>query len=186
MKGRGASDIRAGKFHPARRGGQSMVEFAIVAPFAVLMIMLLIDFSRLVYTYAAISWAAREGARMISLAPNINSDCSALLRVEQVGRGFPLMADPNSIRGNNDPNTSGNPGPNPTTPVAGQGYIYIYPAVATSPPDTNCNGPTRYLDTVHHDVAVEVQYGYTPLVPMFRAFIPDLTIKTISVVHVEY
>jgi hypothetical protein len=184
MKGRGASDIRTGKFHPIRRGGQSMVEFAIVAPFAVLMILLLIDFSRLVYTYAAISWAAREGARMISLAPNINSDCSALLRVEQVGRGFPLVADPASIYGNQDPNTTLTPGP--TTPLAGQGYIYIYPAVATAPPDTNCNGRTRPLDIVHHDVAVEVQYGYTPLVPMFRTFIPDLTIKTISVVHVEY
>jgi len=160
-----------------------MVEFAIVAPFAVLMILLLIDFSRLVYTYAAISWAAREGSRMISLAPNINSDCSALLRVEQVGRGFPLVADPNSVNGNNDPNTTLTPGP--TTPAAGQGYIYIYPAVATSPPDTNCTGLSRRQD-IHHDVSVEVQYGYTPLVPMFRTFIPDITIKTISVVHVEY
>jgi Flp pilus assembly protein TadG len=160
-----------------------MVEFAIVAPFAVLMILLLIDFSRLVYTYAAISWAAREGARMISLAPNNNSDCSALLRVEQVGRGFPLAADPASTNINQDPNTTLTPGP--TTPAAGQGYIYIYPAVATSPPDTNCNGLGRRQD-IHHDVSVEVQYGYTPLVPMFRAFIPDITIKTISVVHVEY
>jgi Flp pilus assembly protein TadG len=184
MKGRGAGGFRTGKFHPNRRGAQSMVEFAIVAPIAVLMIMLLIDFSRLVYTYAAISWAAREGARMISLGPNINSDCSALLRVEQVGRGFPLMADPNSINTNADPNTGGTPGP--TTPAAGQGYIYIYPAVATFPPDTNCNGQPRRLDGVHHDVAVEVQYGFTPLVPMFRTFIPDITIKTISVVHVEY
>jgi len=31
-----------------------------------------------------------------------------------------------------------------------------------------------------------VQFGYTPIVPMFRSFIPNLTIKTISVVHVEY
>ncbi|MDQ6712732.1 MAG: pilus assembly protein [Candidatus Dormibacteraeota bacterium] len=161
-----------------------MVEFALVAPFAVLMILLLIDFSRLVYTYAAISWAAREGARMISLSPNITSDCAALGRVEQVGRGFPLMADPNSIRGNQDPNGSGTPGP--TTPAAGQGYIYIYPAVAAYPPDTNCNGPARPMDQLHPDVAVEVQYGYTPIVPMFRSFIANLTIRTISVVHVEY
>ena len=73
---------------PVRRSrrfrGQSMVEFAIVAPIAVAMILLLIDFSRLVYTYAAISWASREGARLVSLAPNINTDCPALRRVEQV------------------------------------------------------------------------------------------------------
>src|ERR1700687_1340332 len=173
MNGRGAT----------RKCGQSMVEFALVAPFAVLMILLLIDFSRLMYTYAAISWAAREGARMISLAPNLNGDCSALARVEQVGRGFPLMADPNSIRGNQDPNGSATPGP--TTPAAGQGYIYIYPAAATYPPDTNCSGQARLMDITPPDVAVEVQYGYTPIVPMFRSFIPNITIKTISVVHVE-
>jgi hypothetical protein len=161
-----------------------MVEFAIVAPFAVLFILLLIDFSRLVYTYAAISWAAREGARMVSLSPNINSDCGALRRVEEVGRGFPLVADPNSVAGNQDPNGSLSPGP--TTPAAGQGYVYIYPAVASSPPDTNCTGQGRYLDPTNRDVAVEVQFGYTPIVPMFRSFIPNITIKTISVVHVEY
>jgi Flp pilus assembly protein TadG len=161
-----------------------MVEFAIIAPFAVLIILLLIDFSRLVYTYAAISWAAREGARTVSLAPNVNSDCSALKRVEAVGRAFPLVADPNSIAGNQDPNGTGSPGP--TTPAAGQGYIYIYPAVASSPPDTNCSGPSRPQDNQHPDVAVEVQFGYTPIVPMFRSFIPNITIKTISVVHVEY
>jgi Flp pilus assembly protein TadG len=158
------------------------VEFVLVAPIAIAMILLLIDFSRLVYTYAAISWASREGARLVSLAPNINTDCPALRRVEQVGRGFPIVADPNSIAGNQDPNGVGSPGP--TTPAAGQGYVYIYPAVASTPPDTNCTGPARQPNS--HDVAVEVQYGYTPIVPIFRTFIPDITIKTISVVHVEY
>jgi len=166
-----------------RSVGQSMVEFAIVAPIAVAMILLLIDFSRLVYTYAAISWASREGARLVSLAPNINTDCPALRRVELVGRGFPIVADPNSVWGNQDPNGSATPGP--TTPAAGQGYIYIYPAAATYPPDTNCSGQARLMDITHPDVAVEVQYGYTPIVPMFRSFIPNITIKTISVVHVE-
>jgi Flp pilus assembly protein TadG len=165
-----------------QRSGQSMVEFALMAPIVVVVTLLLIDFSRLVYTYAAISWAAREGARLVSLAPNISSDCAALTRVEQVGRGFPIVADPNSVAGNTDPNNPGTPAP--TTPVAGQGYVYIYPAVASTPPDTNCSGLPR--NPVAHDVAVEVQYGYTPMVPLFRSFIPDITIKTISVVHVEY
>jgi len=135
---------RGGARRATRTRGQSMVEFAIVAPVAILFILLLIDFSRLVYTYAAISWAAREGARLVSLSPNINSDCGALRRVEEVGRGFPLVADPNSIQGNQDPNGGLSPGP--TTPSAGQGFIYIYPAVASAPPDTNCSGPSRPMD----------------------------------------
>jgi hypothetical protein len=57
-------------------------------------------------------------SRLVSLAPNINSDCAALRRVEEVGRGFPLAADPNSIQGNQDPNGTLSPGP--TTPAAGQ------------------------------------------------------------------
>src|ERR1700687_1955986 len=113
-----------------------MLEFAIVAPIAVAMILMLIDFSRLVYTYAAISWASREGARLVSLAHNINTDCPALRRVELVGRGFPIVADPNSVWGNQDPNGGGSPGP--TTPGGRQGEVHIFPAGATHPAGTHC------------------------------------------------
>jgi hypothetical protein len=163
-----------------------MVEFALLLPLLITVVLLTIDFSRLVYTYAAISWAAREGARIVSLAPNIATDCSALQRVEDVGRGFPIQADPNSVVGNTDPNAPGTPGPT-FPPPSGQGYVYIYPAVATAnPPDTNCNGSPRILNPVTHDVAVQVTYGYTPIVPLFRGFIPNIPIRTICVVHVEY
>src|SRR5256885_13209599 len=46
-----------------RRAGQSMVEFAVLAPIFFLLLLGTIDLGRAVYTYNAISNAAREGAR---------------------------------------------------------------------------------------------------------------------------
>src|SRR2546423_5161542 len=46
-----------------RRAGQSMVEFAVLAPVFFLLLLGTIDLGRAVYTYNAISNAAREGAR---------------------------------------------------------------------------------------------------------------------------
>src|SRR2546423_13907317 len=46
-----------------RRAGQSMVEFAVLAPVFFLLLLGTIDLGRSVYTYNAISNAAREGAR---------------------------------------------------------------------------------------------------------------------------
>jgi Flp pilus assembly protein TadG len=168
------------------RRGQSMVEFSLVAPVLIAMLFFMIDFGRLVYTFGAISWATREGARMISLAPQQFSDCAVLTRVEQVGRGFPISPDPNSIVGNTDPNNPSG-GLVPTTPPPGQGYIYVWPAVATkAPQDSNCNGKPRKVSQTARDVAVQVEYTWLPLMPLISNVIPQITIKTISVVHTEY
>jgi hypothetical protein len=172
-----------------RRRGQSLVEFSLVAPVLIMILFLMIDFGRLIYTFGAISWATREGARLISLAPQQATDCAVLKRVEQVGQGFPLRPDPNSVVGNTDPN---NPGP-PLAPTtndlipAGQGYIYIWPAVAPrTPQDTNCNGNPRKVSQTARDVSVQVKYKWLPLMPVVSSIVPPFTITTISVVHTEY
>ena len=163
-----------------------MVEFSLVAPVLIVMVFLMIDFGRLVYTFGAISWATREGARLISLSPQQTTDCTVLKRVEAVGRGFPLAPDPNSLVGNTDPN---NPSGSlvPTTPPPGQGYIYVWPAVATKvPQDTYCTGNPRRVSQTARDVAVQVEYTWLPLMPLVSSIVPSITIKTISVVHTEY
>lgn len=173
-------------FRKLSRRGQSMVEFSLVAPVLIVMLFLMIDFGRLVYTFGAISWATREGARLISLAPQQTTDCTVLKRVEAVGRGFPLAPDPNSLVGNTDPN---NPSGSlvPTTPPSGQGYIYVWPAVATKvPQDTYCAGSPRRVSQTARDVAVQVEYTWLPLMPLVSSIVPSITIKTISVVHTEY
>ncbi len=169
-----------------RRSAQSLVEFALLAPLVFVILLLMIDFGRLVYTFGAIAYAAREGSRLASLEPQKTSDCPILQRVEQAGQGFTLAPDPNSVAGNTDPNApSGTKVP--TTPPAGQGYIYIYPAVAPkTPQDTYCDGAPRKTSSQSIPVSVQIQFTYQPIVPLLADFIPTITIKTISVVPTEY
>ncbi len=165
---------------------QALVEFAVVTPIFLVIIFTMIDISRLLYAYTAISSAARDGARTASLTGSYFSDCQIIAEVEAVGQGFPVRMDPNSIVGNSDPN---NPSGalQPTTPPANVGYAYIWPAVATgNPPDSNCNSSTqRAISPSVKHVAVEVQYHFIPLLPFVSSFAPNIIVKTVSVVTTE-
>jgi Flp pilus assembly protein TadG len=169
-----------------RQRSQALVEFAMVAPIFLFVVFAAVDVSRLLYTYTAISSAARDGARTASLTGSLFSDCQIIAEVEAVGQGFPVRMDPNSIVGNSDPN---NPSGalQPTTPPPNVGYAYIWPAVATGdPPDGNCNSNTQRAisPTVKH-VSVEIQYHFTPLLPFVNSFAPNIIVKTVSVVTTE-
>lgn len=175
---------------PRRKSrAQSLVEFTLVAPLLLLIVAVTIDFARVVYTYSAISAAARNGARTLSLKDQDSSDCQVFKTVEASAQGFNLTADPNSVVGNANPNTGGPTGP--STPPAGQGYIYIWPAVSTGqPPDSpgTCSGSgsPRVTGNQVRDVAIEVQYGFRPWISIVADFVPNFVIKTVSVVQVEY
>lgn len=165
------------------------MEFALVAPLLLLIVTLTIDFARVVYTYAAISAAARAGARTLSLKDQDSSDCLVYQTVESAAQGFTLAADPRSVAGNTSPNAGGPNGP--STPPPGQGYVYIFPAVSNGqPPDSPgaCGGTgnSRVPPSQVRDVAVEVQYGFKPWVSIVADFIPNFVIKTVSVVQTEY
>jgi Flp pilus assembly protein TadG len=58
-----------------RRSGQALVEFALVVPLFVLVVLALIDFSRLLFTYISIADGAREMARVAAITgcPGANS-----------------------------------------------------------------------------------------------------------------
>lgn len=165
---------------------QALVEFSVVAPVMLLVLFSAVDICRLLYTYAAISSAARDGARTASLSGSLFSDCQIITEVEAVGQGFPVRMDPNSLVGDSDPN---NPSGTlqPSTPPPNVGYAYIWPAVATAnPPDSNCTSSAQRAvsPTVKH-VAVEVQYHFIPLLPFVGAFAPNIIVRTVSVVTVE-
>jgi hypothetical protein len=170
----------------AGQRSQALVEFAMVAPIFLLVLFTAIDISRLLYTYSAISSAARDGARTASLSGSLFTDCQIIQEVELVGQGFPVQMDPHSIVGNSDPN---NPSGalQPSTPPPNVGYAYIWPAVATAAPaDANCNSSTQRAisPTVKH-VAVEIEYHFTPLLPFVNQFTANIIVKTTSVVTTE-
>ena len=176
---------RLGRYARSQRS-QALVEFAMVSPIFLLVLFTAIDISRLLYTYTAVSSAARDGARTASLSGAIYSDCQIIQEVELVGQGFPVKMDPNSIVGNSDPN---NPSGalQPTVPPPNVAYAYIWPAVATAAPaDANCTSTNQRAvsPSVKH-VAVEIQYHFTPLLPLVSTFASNIIVKTISVVTTE-
>ncbi len=58
---------------PEDRQGQALVEFALVLPIFVLLMLVVFDFGRGIYTYNGVSEAAREIARTTIIAPYDNA-----------------------------------------------------------------------------------------------------------------
>ena len=118
---------------PRRRfDGQSMTEFALVAPLLFLILLVTIDFGRLVYTYGVITSSARDSARALSLKINQATDCSAYQLAEQTANGFQLKPDQASMVGDSNPNSPGG-SLQPTTPPPGRARCARYPGPRGSP-----------------------------------------------------
>jgi Flp pilus assembly protein TadG len=63
-----------------RRSGQALVEFVLIAPILLLMIMGLVDFARAWQTHHAIADAAREGARILVVRDVTFTEAEATIR----------------------------------------------------------------------------------------------------------
>lgn len=74
--------------------GQSLVEFALILPVLVLIIMGLFDFGRAVYAYNAVSNAAREGARLLIVNQQVDGGGVYLAAREAAGQATALGLDP--------------------------------------------------------------------------------------------
>lgn len=92
------------------RRGQSLVEFALVFPIAILVLMAVFDVGRAVFAYNGLTNAAREGARMAA----VNQDPAKIKQRVQAmtfGTGVTNLASANFVRFHRD-------GPNLTTPTS--------------------------------------------------------------------
>lgn len=77
--------------------GQSLVEFALVFPIAILLLVAVFDVGRAVFAYNGLTNAAREGARLAA----VNQDPALIKqRVQEMtfGTGVTNLADPNFVR----------------------------------------------------------------------------------------
>ncbi len=131
-----------------RTRGQSMVEFAVLAPIFFLLLLGTIDLGRAVYIYNSISDAAREGARAAIPFDNpLPTTANVLTAVNsKLGGGFSLQVDP----------CIANATPCPTAPGALQpntGYIWY---------SSNIGQPGRRA------VTVRITYMFQPWVPVVR------------------
>jgi Flp pilus assembly protein TadG len=100
--------------------GQSLVEFALVFPIAILLLIAVFDIGRAVFAYNGLTNAAREGARLAA----VNQDPALIKqRVQEMtfGTGVTNLASPNFVRFHEETPDLTTPTSNPvcTTMVVG-------------------------------------------------------------------
>jgi hypothetical protein len=132
-----------------QRAGQSMVEFAVLAPIFFLLLLGTIDLGRAVYTYNAISNAAREGARSaVPFDSPMPTNASVVAAVQsKLGGGFTLKTDPC---------LASPPCATPTTPTdPNTGYIWYSGGIGQS-------------TGTPHPITVKITFLFQPWVPVVR------------------
>jgi TadE-like protein len=170
------------------RSGQAMVEFALVAPIVVLILLILIDFGRGLFYYSEMAAGARESARQATLPTNIDSNSvpdgtvlpGTLGVVPQLEHlavfGYPVApyqpgAPPSYGTITGQPTKVGNectPAKISLTPAASINVLYIF--VYELDPSTNCS--MRWDTGVkgqsvrsggHAFVVVDLKMKWTPI-----------------------
>jgi Flp pilus assembly protein TadG len=76
-----------------RPRGQSLVEFALVLPLLLLLLMGVFDFGRAIYAYNAVSNAAKEGARKAIVDQTV-----VTIQTEAAQQAVALGIDPNTVQ----------------------------------------------------------------------------------------
>jgi len=172
---------------------QSMVEFALIAPILILLVFGVIDFGRLIYTYATLNQAVNEGARTAirdsAVLPS-NADVQTAVRQHAVDVS---LANPCP----NGPITSAVPPPN-------QGWIYI---TEPNPPATaeplspslqdapggqlwalsngSCSATNPAHD--HAQLQVTIRYNFVPFTPLIQQVTANhIVISAAAVYQTEY
>lgn len=124
-----------------RLGGQSLVEFALVAPILLLLMVAIFDLARGLFFFTQMSAASREAGRQAALSYNRDSNlaplssCVAPCRVPGVvpviqnlaAFGFPVIFQASKVVGS--PPSYGTYTPNAATPATAPGTITLAPGL---------------------------------------------------------
>jgi len=78
--------------HKLSKKGQTLVEFAIIIPLFLLIIMFIFDIGRAVYYFSVLYNAVREGARVASVGETNINTLQSLVRERAYGMDLPLGA----------------------------------------------------------------------------------------------
>jgi TadE-like protein len=179
------------------RSGQGMVEFALLVPVLMLMILGIADGARAVYTYNIISNSAREGAREAILAYNQCHNAGAPCSTPPSGTTVVGVDNAVSRAGAGivsyvfKDTATDLPGTAPScNPVPNQGCVWIFIVnddLTPSIPSPGC-GPNPPTDTYSvcdynaskeggsHDVVVEIEYNFVPFTPLVANALGNSTI----------
>ena len=161
-----------------------------IAPFLLMILMMVIDCGRAAYTYSTLAAAAREGARAaITTGTNRPTDGRVLGTVAINAYGL-------SLAGATCPN---DPVPaNPTT-AANTGLVYVgapkdstintpnAPSGQAPAGAGSCNWPVVPSYAGHNPLTVTIKYNFEPLTPFGSQFFPNGIVMTVtSTMSTEY
>ena len=196
-----------------RRRGQALVEFAIVAPMLLMILLVVIDFGRGLFLYTEMATGAREMARQAVLEYNAQSNTTApscspcqvpgvLPQLQDIaGRGYgapvyslsPSSTSPPSYGTYAGAATTGQPGTIgfSSTAQSNTMYVFIYeldPTTgATNWDSTTCGDPCAGLRTGNGKlVVVDLKMRWQPTVLAYLGGGPSMTFDAQTVSREEW
>ena len=165
-----------------------MVEMALISPFLVMTLLMVIDCGRAAYDYATLAGAAREGARAAITTGNNRPDNNRVVGAVQLN-AIGLQLTPASCL---------NDTPVPLTPsmAANTGLIYVGGGNGNATPNapsgqaSSSGGVCQAVIPAyagHYPLAVTIKYSFKPLTPFGSQFFPSGIVMTVtSTMSTEY
>jgi Flp pilus assembly protein TadG len=151
--------------------GQSLVEMALISPFLVMILLMVIDCGRAAWTYSTLAAAAREGARAAITTGSNRPDNTRVIGVtRQNAIGL-------SLSGATCPNDTPVPS---TTPAAETGLVYVDAGTTAAGAPNAPSGqaaasgggcqPIVPSYAGHNPLTVTIRYNFQPLTPFGAQF----------------
>jgi TadE-like protein len=175
-----------------RQRAQGLIEFALMAPFFLLIVTMVFDFARAAWIYSSLSGVVREGGRQAILAQygaSNPTDATILSRMTAWAPQLSLSAA-SCIHG-------WTASPTIHTPAAGNtGYIYILAgSLGTANAPSGQTSGSAGAGCVSHIPAglganplkIEVVYNFQPMTPFASQFMPGgITMTVTSTMYTEF
>jgi len=151
-----------------------------IAPFLIMILLLVVDCGRAAYDYSTLAGAAREGARAAITTGNNRPDNSRVIgAVEQNAIGLSLSSG----------TCVNDPAPASPAMQANTGLVYVGAGsgnVTTNAPGGQAPAGVGVCGAVvpsyagHYPLTVMVKYNFQPLTPFGSQFFPNGIVMTVS------
>ena len=171
-----------------RERGQTLVEMAMVAPFLIMILLMMIDCGRAAYAYSTLAGASRDGARAAITTGSFRPDNGSVIGALKQN-AFAVQLNPAPCI-NDAPPASPSMAPN-------TGLIYV----GAGSGNTTTNAPAGQAPAAasggcgavipsyagHKALALTIKYNFQPLTPFASQFFPGGIVMTVtSTMSTEY
>jgi Flp pilus assembly protein TadG len=170
-----------------KKKGQSLVEMAMISPFLIMILLMVLDCGRAAFVYATLAGAARDAARSAITTGAARPDNSqAITAAETSAIGLQL-----------GPGTCVNDPP-PASPsmASNTGLVYVGAGNGNTTPNAPSGQAAAGAGSCgavvpsyagHNPLAVTIKYNFKPLTPFGSQFFPNGIVMTVtSTMSTEY